>query len=63
MEVIIKMYFEDVGIEGIDWILVPENGDRWAVVNWRFLQIGGIPLVAGELSASQEGLCSVQLAM
>ena len=33
MEVIIKMYFEDVGIEGIDWILVPENGDRWAVVN------------------------------
>ena len=34
MEVIIKMDFEEMGIEGIDWILLAENRDKWrAVVN------------------------------
>ena len=51
---------------GMDWIDVAQNRDRWRalvyeVMNFRVPQNGGISRVAKDLSASEEGLRSMEL--
>jgi hypothetical protein len=36
---IIKMGFEEMGIEGIDWILLAENRDKWWAVVYAVMSL------------------------
>ena len=60
----IKMDLEEVGWEGMDWINLPQDWDRWraiviAIMNHCFHKLWGISGVAQDLLAFEEGLCSM----
>ena len=55
-----------MGWEGLDWINLAQDRDRWravvnVVMNFGFYNMRGIAGLAQELSASQEGPCSLGL--
>jgi hypothetical protein len=61
----IMMDLQEVGCGCMDWIGLAQDRDRWrelvnAVMNLGFNKMRGISLIATNLLASQEGLCSME---
>jgi hypothetical protein len=61
-----KIYLQEVGCGGIDWVDLTQNMDKWravvnAVMNLPVPQLREISWLAENWLASQEGLYSLEL--
>ena len=54
------MDLREVGCEGMDWIDLAKERDRWRALVYAVMNLRAISSLAENRLASQEGLCSVQ---